>query len=98
MLDSSASSQPGFVWGNNFWMGSLVGCDSVQAPKRITLSQRFPRNMKPDLLKARAPFDVDYRMVYAKHSSPWQIQVEFLLTEVGINRDLFSTRIAEKMK
>lgn len=82
MIDSSASSQPGFVWGNNFWLGSIKGCESAQAPKRITLSERFNRNMKSGLLTAKSPFDVDYRMIYAKHNSPWQIQVEFLLTEV----------------
>lgn len=81
MLDSSATIQPGFVWGNNYWLGSISGCAAVRNPMPLTLSSRFPRNMKSTLIKAIAPFDVDYRMVYAKHQSPWQIQVEFLLSD-----------------
>lgn len=83
MIDSSARSQPGFVLGNNFWLGSIKGCAAIKEPFRLTLSNRFHRDMKPNLLYAKAPFDIEYRMVYAKHKSPWQIQVEFLLTEVN---------------
>lgn len=35
--------------------------------------------MHANLLQAKAPFDTEYRVVYASHTSPWQIQVEFLL-------------------
>lgn len=35
--------------------------------------------MHSDLLKTKAPFNIEYRVVYATHKSPWQIQVEFLL-------------------
>lgn len=33
--------------------------------------------MKPDLLYDIAPFSVDYRIVYAKHRSPWQVEIKF---------------------
>lgn len=34
--------------------------------------------MKPDLINDVAPFEVEYRMVYAKHYSPWQIEIKFM--------------------
>lgn len=82
VLDASATAQSGFVWGNNYWMGSRKQCESIQEKKHITLSNRFERNMKPNLVDAPAQFPVDYRMVYAEHRSPWQIEVEFLITAV----------------
>lgn len=41
------------------------------------LSDRFERLMKPDLIREVASFEVDYRIVYAKHHSPWQIEIKF---------------------
>jgi hypothetical protein len=29
-------------------------------------------------LTGTAPFDVEYRMIYAKHQSAWQVEVKFL--------------------
>lgn len=81
MLDSSGSPQPGFILGHNFWLGSIKGCDAVRQPHTITISDRYPRNMHEDLLRAKAPFDTNYRVVYAAHTSPWQIQVEFVLSQ-----------------
>lgn len=74
--------EPGFVFGQNFWLGSIKGCEAVQKPHQITLSDRFPRFMHPDLMTSTAPFDIDYRMVYAEHKSPLQIQVEFVLEKM----------------
>lgn len=60
-------------------MGSLKGCENIQNPPPLTISNRFPRFMHSNLLSATAPFDIGYRMVYAEHRSPWQVQVEFFL-------------------
>lgn len=81
-LDSSAMPEPGFVLGQNFWLGSIKGCASVQKPPPLTISNRFQRFMHSDLLTATAPFKIDYRMVYAEHRSPLQIQVEFVLEKI----------------
>lgn len=78
-LDSSGNPESGFVLGQSFWLGSIKGCEAVQNPHTLTLSNRFERMMHANLQKARAPFDIGYRVVYATHTSPWQIQVEFLL-------------------
>lgn len=60
-------------------MGSLKGCENVQSPPPLTISNRFERFMHSNLWSATAPFDIGYRMVYAEHRSPWQVQVEFFL-------------------
>lgn len=77
VLDASGHDGPGFLLGNNHWLGSRIGCESVKTPLYVTMSDRFERLMKPDLLYDTAPFDVNYRVVYAKHYSPWQIEVKF---------------------
>ncbi|XP_055307399.1 uncharacterized protein LOC129571608, partial [Sitodiplosis mosellana] len=78
-LDASAMPVPGFVLGHNFWMGSIQGCQAVQNPLPLTISHRFTRFSHSDLWSATAPFDIGYRMVYAEHRSPFQVQVEFFL-------------------
>lgn len=72
-----------FLLGNNYWIGSPVECSSLNKPFHITMNSRFKRVMKPDLLNTTAPFEIGYRMVHANHNSPWQIEVEFLLTMVS---------------
>ncbi|KAG5676992.1 hypothetical protein PVAND_006783 [Polypedilum vanderplanki] len=76
-LDSSGRFESGFLLGNNHWLGSQRGCDSVKSPLYVTLSNRFERLMKSDLIRSTAPFEMDYRIVYAKHYSPWQIEIKF---------------------
>lgn len=76
-LDSSGQAGSGFLLGNNHWLGSEKGCESLKSPLHVTLSNRFERLMKPDLMHAVAPFEMNYRLVYAKHYSPWQIEIKF---------------------
>ncbi|XP_053687195.1 nose resistant to fluoxetine protein 6-like [Sabethes cyaneus] len=78
VLDSSGTQEPGFMSGHNHWIGSEKGCESARTPLSITLSDRYRRNMKPNLVTALAPFDVDYRMVHARHQSAWQLEMKFL--------------------
>lgn len=60
-------------------MGSIQGCEAVQQAPPLTISTRFHRFMHTDLWSASAPFDIEYRMIYAEHRSPWQVWVEFLI-------------------
>lgn len=73
--------------GQNFWLGSIKGCEAVSHPHTLTLSNRFERIMHAGLLKTKAPFDIGYRVVHASHTSPWQIQVEFLLEAAVSSHD-----------
>lgn len=84
-LDSSGVPTSGFVLGHNFWLGSIKGCEAVQKPPPLTISNRFERFMHADLWSATAPFDIGYRMIYAEHRSPWQVQVEFVLEKQVIS-------------
>ncbi|XP_053674198.1 nose resistant to fluoxetine protein 6-like [Anopheles nili] len=77
VLDASGSQEPGFMWGHNHWIGSEKGCQTTRSPLSITLSDRYRRNMKRNLVSALAPFDFEYRMVFAKHRSAWQVEVKF---------------------
>lgn len=52
--------------------------------------------MKTDLVDSAGPFDLEYNVIYAKHDSPWQIQTEFLLTQVKTNRRETKRKIANK--
>uniref|UniRef100_A0A182NT32 Uncharacterized protein n=1 Tax=Anopheles dirus TaxID=7168 RepID=A0A182NT32_9DIPT len=65
------------MWGHNHWIGSEKGCESTRSPLSITLSDRYRRNMKRNLVTALAPFELDYRIVFAKHQSAWQVDVKF---------------------
>lgn len=65
------------MWGHNHWIGSEKGCESTRTPLSITLSDRYRRNMKRNLVSALAPFELDYRIVFAKHQSAWQVDVKF---------------------
>ncbi|XP_055378337.1 nose resistant to fluoxetine protein 6-like, partial [Condylostylus longicornis] len=74
VLDASGVKKPGFLWGNSFWFGSKEGCDAVQNPVYITLSDQLKRTMKMGLIGDLAPFAMEYRIVYIKHNSPWQVE------------------------
>lgn len=82
-MDSSAMPQSGFGLGQNFLFGSAAGCQAVQRPNIVTISKRFKRYMDPNLLTKNSPIKLNYRMVYAEHQSPYQIQVEFELNKVN---------------
>lgn len=71
-----------FFLGKNFFLGSPKNCKAVQDPEIVTISKKFPRLMNSNLLTATPPFEFDYRVVYAEHRSPYQIQVEFTLTKL----------------
>lgn len=97
MLDASGVQEPGFIWGHNHWIGSEKGCEAAREPLSITVSDRYRRVMKPNLVAAMAPFDVGYRMVYARHQSAWQIEMKFQseVSELFPFSILFSTRSLE---
>lgn len=77
-MDASAKPNSGFIWGNNFWFGSQIGCESLNKPLSITLSPRYQRIMKSNLVHAVAPYSVQYLVAHVKHHSPWQFEEKFL--------------------
>lgn len=75
VLDASGSVASGFVWGNNYWLGSKKACDLVNSPVRVVLSQNLPKNHLKNLTEIQSPFPVDYKLIWAKHRSQWQIDI-----------------------
>uniref|UniRef100_A0A0A1WML0 Nose resistant to fluoxetine protein 6 n=1 Tax=Zeugodacus cucurbitae TaxID=28588 RepID=A0A0A1WML0_ZEUCU len=82
VLDASATKPSGFVFGQNFWLGSREACGAVKNPVAITLSKNYQRIMHFALITERAPFDVDYRVVYLRHHSPWQVEIKMMSEEI----------------
>ncbi|XP_011168771.1 nose resistant to fluoxetine protein 6 [Solenopsis invicta] len=74
ILDSSGGPKPGFLYGNNFWLGSRSQClDATNripfeiAERLILNNTRYhnPQNEFP-------PFEVNYIVAYLKHNSTLQ--------------------------
>jgi Nose resistant-to-fluoxetine protein, N-terminal domain len=77
VLDGSGDLEPGFLLGNTHWLGSKTTCDSINTPYKVTLSDRYERNTVSDLFLATAPIGFQFRMVHARHVSPWQAEMKF---------------------
>ncbi|KAH8319680.1 hypothetical protein KR074_003519 [Drosophila pseudoananassae] len=82
VLDSSGTKPSGFVFGQNYWLGSREACRGVQRPVGITLSRNYERKMHYSILTQRAPFPMDYRVIYLRHRSPWQVEIKVMSEQV----------------
>ncbi|XP_034483397.1 nose resistant to fluoxetine protein 6 [Drosophila innubila] len=82
VLDASGTKPSGFVYGQNYWLGSREACKGVQSPVGITLSKNFDRVMHYGLITQQAPFDMDYRVVYLRHNSPWQVEIKLMSEQI----------------
>ncbi|XP_061401258.1 uncharacterized protein LOC133337009 [Musca vetustissima] len=81
-LDASGTKPSGFLFGHNYWFGSKEGCGAVQKPVGITLSANHPRIMKQGIINDIAPFSMDYRVVYLRHNSPWQVEIKLMSEQI----------------
>ncbi|XP_030387186.1 nose resistant to fluoxetine protein 6 [Scaptodrosophila lebanonensis] len=82
VLDASGSKPAGFIFGNNFWLGSPEACRGIQRPVGITLSKNMKRVMNYGIITDKAPFDMDYRVIYLSHSSPWQVEIKLMSEQI----------------
>ena len=69
MLDASGNAKTGFVWGNNFWLGSMRACNLLNKPPKIYLAPSKTRNGWANLTEIGSQIPLDYRMFYVKHES-----------------------------
>lgn len=76
VLDASGFVGSGFVWGNNYWLGSQRACNFVNTPVRVALAENPPKNHIPNLDEIASPISVGYRVVWAKHYSKWQLDIK----------------------
>ncbi|XP_015114800.1 nose resistant to fluoxetine protein 6 [Diachasma alloeum] len=45
MLDASGAPKPGFVYGNNFWIGSQSQCHDTNNPEPVVLNPKYMENI-----------------------------------------------------
>ncbi|XP_064548676.1 nose resistant to fluoxetine protein 6 [Drosophila montana] len=67
-FDASGSGYHNFMLGNSFWLGNRWTCRSLNEQLLQVFTQR-----QEQLLRQRAPFVHDYRVVYLRANSPWQL-------------------------
>ena len=74
MLDSSGEPKPGFIYGNNYWLGVQSQClDSTNVSplilnEEVKLNNSKFRNVEEEF----PPFDVNYFVAYFRHNSTLQ--------------------------
>ncbi|XP_031618020.1 nose resistant to fluoxetine protein 6-like [Contarinia nasturtii] len=87
LLDASGHVAPGFVWGNNFWLGSKKACQFINKRAPVVLSHELHKNHFKNLTYIESPFPVEYKLIWARHSSRWQVDIstfEKTMLHVGI--------------
>lgn len=75
VLDASGHVASGFVWGNNYWLGSKKACEFINKHAPVVLSYELHKNHFENLTSIESPFPVEYKLVWAKHQSNWQIDI-----------------------
>lgn len=84
VFDASGRVGSGFIWGNNYWLGSEKACLLANSPIRVVLSTKLPKNNFANLSIVESPFPVEYKLVWAKHQSRWQLDIN-TYEKVSIN-------------
>lgn len=84
VLESSGTPGPGFLYGNNYWLGSRTQChdtmnkDSLQIKEEDLINNTRYR----DPQKEFPPFKVHYFAAYIRHNSTLQYHLN-IFTEVS---------------
>lgn len=76
MLDASGRTEGGYVWGNNFWVGSYRGCVLLNEPRKIHLALNDALKNYKNLTDVQSPMPVQYRMFYVNHDSMLQLDID----------------------
>ncbi|XP_063985801.1 nose resistant to fluoxetine protein 6-like [Diachasmimorpha longicaudata] len=86
MLDASGAPNPGFVYGNNFWVGSKTQCLDTANPEPVVLNPRYMENItlyrNPE--EEVPPYPVNYFAVQLSHNSTVQYQNRLLDEEIMV--------------
>ena len=77
-MDASGHPTTGFVWGNNYWLGSREHCRLLNEPRKVYLMNIDNRISHPGLTEAGPPMPVEYRMFYVNHISKMQLDLHIL--------------------
>jgi hypothetical protein len=74
--DASGQSSSGFIDGNNFWLGSSQVCHRLNNPIEIPLPKSMTRRMSSLETSVKSKVPVDYRIIFASHTSNIQFHSE----------------------
>ncbi|XP_070168478.1 uncharacterized protein [Polyergus mexicanus] len=74
MLDSSGGFKPGFLYGNNYWLGSRSQCLDTMNTAPLEIAERHILNntIYRDPQKEFPPFEVNYFVSHFTHNSTLQ--------------------------
>lgn len=75
MRDVSGKKTASFTWGNNFWLGTEMGCKHLMDAPKIYLKQSEMRNMLINSTDIRSEIPLTYRMFYIAHRSKIQFDI-----------------------
>ncbi|XP_077275007.1 nose resistant to fluoxetine protein 6-like [Temnothorax americanus] len=77
VLNSSGGSKSGFLYGNNYWLGSRSQCLDTMNEAPLEISQRKILNNTHyrDPRKEFPPFQMNYFVAYLRHNSTTQYHV-----------------------
>ncbi|XP_012061139.1 PREDICTED: nose resistant to fluoxetine protein 6-like [Atta cephalotes] len=77
VLDSSGEFQSGFLYGNNYWLGSHIQCFDTMNTASLQISKRDLLNntLYRDPQKEIPPFKVNYFAAHFKHNSTLQYHI-----------------------
>lgn len=84
VLDASGKSSSGFINGNNFWLGSETVCKLLDHPVEVPLPWSVNRRMGSLEASVGSKVPVDYRIIFASHSSHVQFHSE-IFNFVGLH-------------
>lgn len=70
--DASGRKPTGFFYGNNYFLGSQLICETLNNPPEIYMKPSKFNAMDLKLLKVKAQIPVEYRMIYFEHRSKLQ--------------------------
>ncbi|XP_024888813.1 nose resistant to fluoxetine protein 6-like [Temnothorax curvispinosus] len=84
VLDSSGGFKPGFLYGNNYWLGSRSQClDTMnKAPLQISQHKILNNTHYRDPRKEFPPFQINYFVAYLRHNSTIQYHVNMFDEDV----------------
>ncbi|XP_023287538.1 uncharacterized protein LOC111673871 [Orussus abietinus] len=77
MLDSSGEPKPGFIYGNNYWLGSRSQCQDASNRVPLVLVEREKRNNSRfrNIEEEFPPFELNYFVAHFRHNSTLQYHV-----------------------
>ena len=93
--DTSGKPAPNFINGNNFWLGREYDCNLINNPRQIPLTYTPTRRMFKNVTNIASKVPVEYRMIYASHTSKLQFDTE-MFKFVGLHIGLCFPKICEE--